>query len=482
MSLKTHHFFYLFVGFGFLAIAGGSLFSEGMFVDGLLYATIARNMAEGLGNFWQPHLSETLFSNFYEHPPLALGIQSIAFQLFGDSIYVERCYSLATFLVAGFVVVKIWTNLTDNWRSGWLPLLLWTTVNTATWATANNMLENTMTIFVLLAFLFFQKSTEKHSNVWLLLSGVSLALAFLTKGPFGLYIWVAPALYWVFYRKSSMLKAAYQTIILVFSTVLPLMALYVFVPAAQNNFYQYFNKQVVKSIDSVVTVNSRFAIVGDLFSNSIIALLFAILVFIVAKRSGINRAMFTKNLRTTWLFLSIALCGVLPIMISLKQRGFYILSVFPFVAIGLAYWIYPILKPQLALINPKSTIFRVFKITTLALILFSISNAFTATKKVGRDEALIADTKKVLEVVGRNSTLNICPEMYDWWSAHGYFARYGNISLDAKSQENQAYYLAKKGCKTKFNSSNYQLLSVGLQLFDLYVLIAADDSRARTED
>ena len=49
------------------------LVTKGMYVDGQLYATISRNMAEGLGSLWSPYATATLFPEFYEHPPLAFG-------------------------------------------------------------------------------------------------------------------------------------------------------------------------------------------------------------------------------------------------------------------------------------------------------------------------------------------------------------------------------------------------------------------------
>ena len=66
-------------------------------MDGLYYATIAKNLANGLGSFWQLYFTE-LDGVFYGHPPLAMGLQSILFSIFGDSIYIERAYSFSTFI------------------------------------------------------------------------------------------------------------------------------------------------------------------------------------------------------------------------------------------------------------------------------------------------------------------------------------------------------------------------------------------------
>ena len=160
MKLEKHHYLFLFIIFLFLGIVSTELFSDGMFMDGLIYADISRNMAEGLGSFWKPHFTDTLFNVFYEHPPLAFGLQSIFFKLFGDNIYIERFYSLLTYVIVGCLIVLIWSKLTSYKKTGWLPLFLWLSTNYVTWALANNMLENTMSIFVCLSVLFYLNSFD----------------------------------------------------------------------------------------------------------------------------------------------------------------------------------------------------------------------------------------------------------------------------------------------------------------------------------
>ena len=72
---------------------------RGMFVDGITYASIARNLAEGRGRFWAPSYTATVYPEFHEHPPLGFWLQSLWFRVFGDHVFVERAYSIA--LLAG---------------------------------------------------------------------------------------------------------------------------------------------------------------------------------------------------------------------------------------------------------------------------------------------------------------------------------------------------------------------------------------------
>ncbi|MEN9914150.1 MAG: hypothetical protein RL528_895, partial [Bacteroidota bacterium] len=244
MKLKMHHYFYLFVGFLFLEIVSVELFSDGMFMDGLLYADISRNMAEGLGSFWKPHLTYGLFPEFYEHPPLAFGLQSLLFKIFGDSIYVERIYSLLIYIVVGYLIVLIWEILTKEKKNGWIPLFFWSITSDVAWAVANNMLENTMSVFVCLAVFFYFKSIKEKRFLWITLSAFSLSLGLLTKGFFCLYIWGVPFFMWVFKRNKSFLQMTVDTVALVLVTILPIAFLYFTSIDAQNNMLNYFRNQV----------------------------------------------------------------------------------------------------------------------------------------------------------------------------------------------------------------------------------------------
>ena len=136
-------FWLLLIGL-FLILVSNSLLTEGMFFDGVTYASISRNMAEGQGTFWNPHYTQTLYPEFRQHPPLALGMEALAFKAFGDHLWVEKAYSVLMFLLSGLLIALIWKRTTNNIRWAWLPLLFWLAMPLVTWCATNNMLENTM--------------------------------------------------------------------------------------------------------------------------------------------------------------------------------------------------------------------------------------------------------------------------------------------------------------------------------------------------
>ncbi len=467
MKLEKHHYAFLFVSFLFLGIISPNLFSDGMFMDGLLYADISRNMAEGLGSFWKPYLSSTE-NEFYAHPPLAFGLQSIGFKIFGDSIYVERFYSLLTFIIVGYLIVLIWGKITNDKKSGWQPLFLWTIISNVIWSVSNNMLENTMTIFIMFSFYSYLKSMEKNRFVWLVFSGISLFLGLLTKGFVCLYIWSTPFFIWLFKREKDFWGMVTDTAVITAFTILPILFLYFTFPAAQNNMNNYLQLQVVGSIKNVQTVTNRFYIIWMFFNNILTPLLAALIVLFIAKKKKIEKKLFKINLKESLMFLSIVLSGIIPIMISMKQRNFYISTVYPLFSIGLAYYLFPLMQQITADVKITSKFFNIFKKITVLIIIVALGLSVAQINRIGRDKETITECKAIIKVIGENSTANICPKFKPIRSIHGYFSRYGNVSLDTNQNSLCKYYISQDNCNLEFLQKNYKLVPLNTKTYKLY--------------
>jgi 4-amino-4-deoxy-L-arabinose transferase-like glycosyltransferase len=123
---------------------------RGMFVDGVTYASIARNLAQGRGTFWHPSYTATIYPEFYEHPPLGFWLQSLWFRILGDHLFIERAYSVAIAAATATLVALIWRRMnagTERSQYEWLPIALWITVPVVSWSVVGNLLETTMTLF-----------------------------------------------------------------------------------------------------------------------------------------------------------------------------------------------------------------------------------------------------------------------------------------------------------------------------------------------
>lgn len=468
MKPTTDHFLLLLVSSLFLTICAVELFSEGMFMDGLYYATISRNMAAGLGSFWQPHLTQTLFDVFYEHPPLAFGLQSVFFWLFGDHTLVERIYSLLTFAVTGYLMALIWKQLSGSFRNAWLPLLLYFVTGGVAWAAANNMLENTMGIFVCFSVFAYFKQQAQPSVWWVILAGISLSMGLLTKGFFCLYVWGLPFFVWLFLRKISFGRCVYHTLLLVLSTVLPIALLYALVPQAKNHMLTYVSNQVLGSIKNVQTVDSRFTIVLEFLSSIAIPVLVAVLFYVLTHFKKQKKVVHPAAVPVFLLFTAMALSGVLPIMISMKQRSFYILTVYPLFALGLAYWLLPVVEALRNGLQQPPKWRKFLRLASVALLLLGVGLSASQINRIGRDHEMLRACHEVIDTVGTNARIHICTEMFTIWSLHGYMARYGNVSLDTDLKAEHSYFLTLNDCEAAYLSQGFERVHLKSTSYKLY--------------
>jgi len=152
----------------------------GMFIDGVTYAVIARNLAEGIGSFWFPFYTASVYPQFHEQPPLGFGLQAAAFAVFGDHLAVERVYSLVMGCLTAGLLVAIWRRTIHAAAHEWLPVVFWLLPSTVTWSIVNNMLENTQTVFTTAAVLAFICSLHASRAAW----AWALAGAFSFWAPF----------------------------------------------------------------------------------------------------------------------------------------------------------------------------------------------------------------------------------------------------------------------------------------------------------
>ena len=195
------------------------LVPEGIFLDGVTYASISRNLAIGKGTFWSPYYrNEWPFS---EHPPLMFGIQAIFFKIFGDHYLTEKIYSFFIWLLTAIGIRFLWNSLLADKEvkySYTLPLLAWCIIPTVTWGYTNNILDTTMCLFDMLAVICLYKACtqSKGTIIFLLLGSICIAGALLTKGPVGAFPLAVPFVYWLVYKAKSIksfLKLLWQTLL-----------------------------------------------------------------------------------------------------------------------------------------------------------------------------------------------------------------------------------------------------------------------------
>jgi len=431
--------FYLFAAGVFLLIVCQDIFSNGMFLDGLIYSTVSKNLADGIGTFWNPHFSSTFLPDFHEHPPLAFGIQSLFFTVLGESRFIDKLYSLVTLLIVGLIILRIWKTL--GYKYGWFPLFIWLITPTVFWTSYNNLLENTLTIFTSLSILFYLKNQENRNYLFLILSGFVLSLGFLTKGFVAFFPWTFPFLFWIFNKQKSFGKMLYDSAGILFFTLAPLLLLVLFFPAPRLSLHTYIDNQVINSIKNVVTVDSRFDIIKRLFDELIPAAGLCVLFLVLGWIRKSSLIFVKENNKKALMFIFLGLSGVLPIMISMKQSGFYILPTYPFFAIGFGILMHPLLNSIFINMNYRSKGFLFFKWIGYGIFFTGIILSVYFSNRYSRDMNKIKDTYSILPEITEGSIINITPDMFEDWSLHGYYGRFKNISLDPDLNNSRQFLL-----------------------------------------
>ena len=459
--------FYLIVAGFFLVRISSDFLSHGLFMDGLIYSTVSKNLSEGIGTLWNPHFTVTCLPEFHEHPPLALGLQSIFFSVLGEGRLTEKIYSFLTCIMVAFIIVRIWRKL--GHKNAWLPLLLWCIIPVVSWACPNNLLENTMAIFITLSLLFYIESLNSKKYLFLVPSGLMLFLGFLTKGFVALFPWSMPLAFWLVIRKTGIMKMVTESMILVLSTLIPL-AFLLLIPEAASSLRKYLDIQVISSLKEAVTVDSRFYITVRLVSELIAPLAIVLVLIIYGVRSkSVNKAR-KEDINYGVLFILIALCGVLPIMISMKQSGFYLIPSLPFFALGFSLLIREQSDFLVGKILTGKRTFRYLLTASGALFITGIFLIYFNVNKFSRDEVKLRDTYAILPSIPSGTTINILPDMFEDWSLHGYYARMKNVSLDPDLNNRRNFLLIRKA---QFNDttliSSYNKVDTPAQDYQLYV-------------
>lgn len=467
--------FWLFTCAIFIVLIIPVLLKDGMFMDGLQYACISNNLANGLGTFWAPFLSAIWWKSgsnlFLEHPPLVYGIQSVFFRIFGDGIYTERMYSLLTAVISAYLIAHIWRLFFRQNESlkalAWLPVLFWICIPVCFWSYQNNMLENTVSVFTLTAVYFCIKAIiiQRTQFVFAILSGVFVFFASFSKGVVGLFPIAVFGLSWFLLQRNS-LKGTVFFFLLQVSSVIIIYLMLLNNQEAFQSFSFYFQHRLLYRIQEEPVVTSRFFILFRLLGELVpIALLTGVMVAIIKSKTGKWR-MDKDILKSSLFFISIGFAGSLPLMLTLVQRGFYLVPSLPFFAIGFSILLAPGLSVLIGKLDIKSALFWKLKIACICLLIVVILFSGLQFGKVGRDKDILHDIYVVGKVIPKGEVMGINNSLSENWSLQFYLIRHFNISLTA-ANANKKYLLVDK--KEAFRSQKeYQKIESSTRLYDVY--------------
>lgn len=414
-----------------------SIASIGMFLDGLIYASVSRNLAAGIGSAWAPSFSAGLFPLFHEHPPLVFWLQSLAFRLLGDSYLTERVYDLAVLAVSVLLLRALWRQavraagrpgLAGYW---WLALLCWVLVPKWSWAFRNNVLESTMTLWCLLAVLlaFAASGTANPVRTVFLavLAAVATAAAFLSKGLPALFVLPAAVLLLPLKSDASVSRALVVAALQTGFFVLFVAGMLALIPDARALLALWWADQVVARTG----FGGGWMIVPELAKKLAPMALVAIGSVLILRRR-LPARWWRPTVRPA---ISIALLGLaasLPLVLGDRDSGHYLLPSLPFFALAFGLPTAAALDAggrhsREALARRPDTAFLL-----VTVVLASAIIAFSASRlgEVRKNERYHALFDQVVQVTGPGVVIAIDPALYEDWMLHAVAQRYHRIGLD----------------------------------------------------
>lgn len=433
-----------------------------MFMDGVTYAAIARNMSEGIGSFWRPFFAHSFWlpydngDYFSGHPPLQFGLQSLLFRLFGDTPAVENGYNLLILSAYIFLIVRIWQKLlgpASEFRTfGWLPVFCWYGTVIVYYSIPNNFLDSTMGLFCL-ASCYFQLTylkeeiVHKRSIVWPLLAGICVVLAFLTKGPVGLYPLAFSSIYAISNHSFKLSEAFRPTIIMLVVIAVSIAGLFAYTPAREF-MTTYFNGQVVQALlrkreKAGTGWSAHFTLLAELLRNLVPHL--AALVVLYGLSFGLKwKISREKKISENVVFTAlVAASGIVPMLVSIKQYPHYLLPALPFVALLFALLLVQRVAVAMAWKN---------RLTVIALSIATLGCWAVTFRKLStiQPDVHSANAKQLRTLVPSASTIGICHDLFQHADIHANFQRYHHLSLSTQI-DSMHYVLADSACLPQFD-------------------------------
>ncbi len=420
------------------------LFMEGMFADGLLYAAVSRNYNAGIGSFWEMSFSSTIHTSFHEQPPLLFFLQGFFFRALGDSFYTERFYDLLMFLLCLFLLLRIWRLFSKE--SGWLVVVSWLLMPTVSFAFINNLEEATMTVFVLAAFVHLIRALhlKQKPMLHLFVAGVWLVLAGMTKGVQGLFLIAAPAFWFLCLRDVSFWETVKRSVWL----VLPLLLFSAFVfyyEPAYRSFEAYFASRFGKTFSGILnTSDSRFFLLNALVQQLLLPLAFCLLLYFIFRKRLKNTTGWKTHSGLILFLLACGFSGILPLMVTLEQRTFYLVTGLPFLALAAGVWLIPQVRELRYETQMRGGLRGAMVVSGFGLWFIAAVLTVVFAGKPKRDADFIHDINLVAQEIGKNKTLVVDDKLYNNWGMTNYAMRFHQLAFTTSLESEWVVSLGAK--------------------------------------
>jgi len=398
----------------------------GFFHDGYLYAAFGKNAAQK-GTWLIPHLGDYLYSEFYQHLPLAFITEGIFFKIFPVNFTTARIFGL---IFPYAVVLHIYFSLkkkNPSWAF-WAALLFCLIPPLLKKSRFPNI--DTQLLF---CFYFFQvyywKAFERDKRIHWIIAGLFFGLAFLLKGPFALFL---PGIVFLHLIVTRKLKG--------FTSLNPWLSLLIGVlifsiwPISLKLIGRYEVFQIW--LDSVLVHNAlntrdfQGTHWYDYIVFSIKQLPHLIIIYVLAMKSS------WKNIKNYETFSGyFFIFYVLLISIPTVKYSNYMMMAYPSLVVCCGFYL-----SQKVSMKRQTTLENFFKITALTgFILLSI---FPIGHKIRRDKEVF----KILEIT---RSMKVKPAL--WLDVNGAYPYYALANMMGFMGEGDVYKLDLAGAEEVIN-------------------------------
>ncbi|MDZ7669637.1 MAG: hypothetical protein U5Q16_09555 [Gammaproteobacteria bacterium] len=403
------------------------LLTRGLALDGLVYASIAQQLAQGAGGFWAlPHYDGSPGA-FLEHPPLGIWLLAQWMRLVGDPFWAEKAYAGLCTLGCFGLTGMLWREVSGR-LNVWWPWLLLAVMPVATYTLKNNYLESALVLAALLAVWAGWRLVPAPLSAgafagWSMLLAGGVFAGLLIKGPVGLYPLAAPLVFAVFEpppgRSPGSPAAAAFGLTRSIPAVLLLCACLALLLAhadARQALAAWWQNQVVASIaaDRPV-VHGRLYQLGNLARNLLPPVL---LTGLVLWRWGRWPAQ-----GRAWALLLLGAAASVPLLLSARQFKHYLLPSLPLFALGLGMLAQPAGHWRIR----AAAVWSLVGLVLLGVLL----RGYWLFGTVGDDRDEQALAAEVAAALPAGAALRWCPELSDEYAARAYLMRDHGISSSA---------------------------------------------------
>jgi 4-amino-4-deoxy-L-arabinose transferase-like glycosyltransferase len=374
----------------------------GMFMDGTLYATLAKNAAVQ-GNWFVPFFQAGGPEKFFEHPPFIFIFQGVLFKLFGVSWSVAR---LGNFIFVFALISLLWRELKKlkGKEFAYLScLILLLTLPFLKKSRFPNM-DIPLTFFTALTLFSYLKSLAKQKFSSWLLTGVFFGLALLMKGH---PAFIIPAIIFFHLIGTGQFRQGFKlgpwvslvTGLLIFS----LWPLTLALKGQYLGFELWFDNQFTKTV-----IQGRGLGHNDIFVYFKLLLKYCLPWFALTIVTTYRRL--NGKLKEPLLDLALTWFWTVLILMSIPtwKLSHYILPLYPAMAILTTY----------ALIESKEVFKNLFVFSTRYLIILTalVLLAFPLTTQTRRDKQIYQVINTLKQFKERPEAWGMIGSPYDYWS------------------------------------------------------------------